>query len=506
MIIPGQNMVEDNLVDPFINETRPTLELLLVDTEQETARLQQEVGRLQQVAIQIKTSINRCSPISSLPPETLSRIFMLCCQPKYNTIGGVGSQGICPLRLSAVCKAWRDLAWTTSSLWSVIILIKPKPHALHLEGILASWIKRAGNQPLSIRYEAQSNDLLARLTQDTSKWMNVSMFLALESSFVIEKCKYFPLLQHLSIRVRAESPRPVIGEGYLFGFEHLDIFNAASLPKITHLHVPKFLRCLKPDLMWSQLRTFSVSTIGYEGLCKILDFARFLEVFNANSLEDHYSYNPPTVIHSNLRCLVLKGVYSTVLNELLSKPDIGTPNLEDLTIEIYRGNPDSTSLSNFVASLHQLWRFRVKYDDEYNEDPDWILKWLLNIPSLTELNVSISERASANLVSALGNPTSTEAKTEYLPLLANFTITVDRRLDRNPTMKDIAEMLAYRSSGLSPSISRLKSALIYDAYTYQFTPEDFNTFRTASLGDLALTMVDRESLSQSWYSLFFSLI
>jgi len=393
---------------------------------------------------------------------------VLCCQPKYNAIGGVDSQGICPLRLTAVCKAWRDLAWTTRRLWSVIILIKPKPHALHLEEILASWIERAGNQPLSIRYEAQCTSLLQRLTQETSKWMNVSIFLASEFSSVVKECKYFPLLQHLSIRVRAESPRPGFQGGFLHGFESLDIFNAASLSKITHMHVPKYLSCFEPNLMWSQLRTFSVNTTGHEGLCKILDFARFLEVCNANSHEAHISYKPPIVIHSNLRCLVLKEVDSTVLNKLLSKPDISTPNLEDLTIEIYRGNPDSTFLSNFVASLHQLRRFRVKYDNDYS-DPDWIFNWLLHIPSLTELDVSTSASASANIVFALGNPPSTEAKTEYLPLLADLTITVSRNLATNLTMKDIAEMLAYRSSGLSPSISRLKGALIYDDYMPQFT-------------------------------------
>jgi len=143
--------------------------------------------------------------------------------------------------------------------------------------------------------------------------------------------------------------------------------------------------------------------------------------FNANSLEAHFSYKPPIVIHSNLWWLVLKEVDSTVLNKLLSKPDISTPNLEDLTIEIYRGNPDSTFLSNFVASLHQLRQFRVKYDNDHN-DLDWIFNWLLNILSLTELDVSTSASASANIVFALGNPMSTEAKIEYLPLLVDLTI------------------------------------------------------------------------------------
>jgi len=152
---------------------------------------------LQQIVIQSRISINRYSSISSLPPEALSEIFVLCCQPKYNAIGGVDSQRICPLCFTAVCKAWRGLAWTTSPLWSVIILIKPKPHALHLEEILASWIEWAGNQPLSIHYEAQCTSLLQCLTQETSKWMNVSIFLASEFSSVIKECKYFPLLQHL---------------------------------------------------------------------------------------------------------------------------------------------------------------------------------------------------------------------------------------------------------------------------------------------------------------------
>jgi hypothetical protein len=276
-------MVDDNLVvGPFNKDTRPPLELLLADTER-------EIARLQQVAIQTRTSINRCSPISSLPPEILLEVFVFCCEPNYNAIGGVDSQGICPLRLSAVCIDWRDLAWTTSRLWTVIILIKPKPHALHLEGILASWIERARNEPLSIRYEAQSNGLLARLIQETSKWMNVSIFLPSESVPMIKKYKYFPLLQHLSIRIRAESSRPGLLGGYQHNLEDFDTFNTASLPKITHLHGPKYLQCFKSNWMWSQLRTFSASTIGREDLCKILRFAKFLEVFNANSLEPHFS-------------------------------------------------------------------------------------------------------------------------------------------------------------------------------------------------------------------------
>ncbi|EDR14024.1 uncharacterized protein LACBIDRAFT_321767 [Laccaria bicolor S238N-H82] len=288
------NMVNDNLiVGRFNKDTRPAFESLLAGTER-------EIVRLEQIAIQTRTSINRYSIISSLPSEMLSEIFVLCCQPKYNAIRGVDSQETCPLRLSAVCKAWRDLAWSMSPLWSVIILIKPEPHALHLEEILASWIKRAGNQALSICYEAQSTSLLERLTQETSKWMNVSISLASESLSMIKNCKCFPLLQHLSIHVRAHSPRPDFLGGFLHGFEYLDIFNAASLPKITHLHVPKYLSCFEPNLMWSQLRMFSADTIGHEGLCKILDFARSLEVFNANSIEAHFSYKPLTVIHSNL--------------------------------------------------------------------------------------------------------------------------------------------------------------------------------------------------------------
>jgi len=85
-------------------------------------------------------------------------------------------------------------------------------------------------------------------------------------------------------------------------------------------------------------------------------------------------------------------------------------------------------------------------------------KWLLNILSLTELDLETSTSASTNIVSALGKPASTETKTEYFPLLVDLTITLWRYYKGNLMMKDVPEMLAYRSSGLSPSISRLKSA------------------------------------------------
>lgn len=494
-------MDDDNLVvGPFNKDTRPAFASLLVDTER-------EIALLQQVAIQARTSINRCSPISSLPPEALLEIFMLCCQPNYNAIGGVDSQGICPLRLSAVCRAWRDLAWTTSCLWSVIILMKRNfcHHASHLEEILASWIERAGNHSLSIRYEAKSNRLLHLLAQKKSKWMNVSITI-LASEYlhgVIEDHEYFPLLQHLSICVLASSSGPSFLRDSLHGLEDLDIFNTTSLPKITHLHVPKYIQRFNSNSMWSQLRTFSVSTIGAEGLCKILDLARSLEVFNTDSLEPHSGYQPLTVIHSNLRHLILKEVYSTVLNDLLSKPYISTPNLEDLTIEMNYGSPDSASLSNFMTSFHQLQRFSVKYYD--SKDPNQTFNWLLNIPSLTKLDVETSASEIINFASALGRPASTGTEPEYFPLLIDLTITLRHLLKGNLMMKDIVEMLAYRSSGVSPSILRLKTALLSMAYV-PFTKENFETVQATSLGDLVLTMVDPKGLSQSWYILFFSLI
>ncbi|EDR13124.1 uncharacterized protein LACBIDRAFT_322575 [Laccaria bicolor S238N-H82] len=241
------------------------------------------------------TDMEQEMPISSLPPKMLTEIFVLCCQPKYNTIGGVDSQEICHLRLAAVCKAWRDLAWTMSRLWSVITLVNPNPHALHLEGILASWIERAGNKPLSIHYEGQNNGLLARLIQETPKWINVSILLPSESLSVIKKCKYFPLLEHLFLCGQAG-----IGSNP-DGLEDFDIFNCSSLPNISRLHVPRYLHCFEVNLMWSQLRTFSTMTVGHKHLRDILRLAEFLEVFNANSfMPDTDGIILQTVHHSYL--------------------------------------------------------------------------------------------------------------------------------------------------------------------------------------------------------------
>jgi hypothetical protein len=203
----------------------------------------------------------------------------------------------------------------------------------------------------------------------------------------------------------------------------------------------------------------------------------------------------------------MKGVNSHILDKLLSTQGISTPNLEDLTIKMnccWHNYPDSTFLSNFITSLHHLQWFKVVY---YDDNPKWVFNWLLNIPSLSELDFQIPTSALANIVSALGNLTLTETTITYLPLLVHLTITFSHFYKINLMIKDIPEMLPYRSSELSPSISRLKSALLYwTQASVPFYKEDFEAFQMVSLGDLAFTMVDQNGLSQPWCTLFFSLI
>ena len=95
--------------------------------------------------------------IHRLPPEISSYIFRLC----FPTLNFESSHlwneaaaftGV--LNLGAVCRKWRQLAWTTPHLWDTIfITIQPSTRrslAETLPDLLREWLSRSGMRPLTI--------------------------------------------------------------------------------------------------------------------------------------------------------------------------------------------------------------------------------------------------------------------------------------------------------------------------------------------------------------------
>lgn len=98
--------------------------------------------------------------ISRLPPEIASHIFTLFLPNDVDNsysisypTGLLPTTAITPLRLGAVCQAWREIAWSTPALWSSISIDMFATNKATAE-IVREWLRRSGELPLYIRLYA----------------------------------------------------------------------------------------------------------------------------------------------------------------------------------------------------------------------------------------------------------------------------------------------------------------------------------------------------------------
>ena len=128
------------------------------DPLDELAQLDALLERLTLKHYDLKRKINRFhSPIvRQLPPDVTSTIFEFCL-PDFEDLQSSPSRvdSSVPLILGAICSYWREIAWSTPSLWSSL--------TVHVSGndshttIVKQWLARSGQLPLSISIYSASN-------------------------------------------------------------------------------------------------------------------------------------------------------------------------------------------------------------------------------------------------------------------------------------------------------------------------------------------------------------
>lgn len=125
-----------------------------------------------------------CSRFSAIPIDIWEEIFVRCLppseDPNYTTRAA-------PLLLCQVCRAWRQFAISSPSLWSsmrvVVSLGEPRPHI----ALIAQWLERSGSLPLALSLyqtnEAEGNciaagDVLEIFKQYIHRWQDIRLDLA----------------------------------------------------------------------------------------------------------------------------------------------------------------------------------------------------------------------------------------------------------------------------------------------------------------------------------------
>ncbi|KAJ7644469.1 hypothetical protein FB45DRAFT_898005, partial [Roridomyces roridus] len=105
----------------------------------------------------------------------------------------------CPLRLTEVCKPWRELAHSTCQLWT----------CLRSAHILPAWLPRTGGLPLQIKVTFTEEDdpaLLQMLSQHSSQWETLELVWRNPDACPIDLSGLFPILKRLGYSGRTDLP------------------------------------------------------------------------------------------------------------------------------------------------------------------------------------------------------------------------------------------------------------------------------------------------------------
>ena len=154
----------------------------------ELAELDALLERLRVKRYDLKRKINRVQSliVRQLPRDVMSTIFEFCLpdftvhQPSPYIQDDISI----PLSLGAICSYWRDVAWSTPSLWCSLVICVTRNHDPHIVTCIAQeWLSRSGQLPLSIRicsklYEHETFSALADIiNQYSPRWSNLDLYI-----------------------------------------------------------------------------------------------------------------------------------------------------------------------------------------------------------------------------------------------------------------------------------------------------------------------------------------
>jgi hypothetical protein len=152
----------------------------------ELAELDALPERLRLERYDLKRKINRfhSAIVRQLPPDVTSTIFEFCL-PDFadHQLSPFTKEDSVPLSLGAICSYWREIAWSTPSLWSSLVVRVSSKHDSHIvTGIAQEWLARSGQLPLSICILAkpaynQFSALADIINQYSSRWSNLDLYM-----------------------------------------------------------------------------------------------------------------------------------------------------------------------------------------------------------------------------------------------------------------------------------------------------------------------------------------
>ncbi|CAE6458493.1 unnamed protein product [Rhizoctonia solani] len=263
---------------PSLRQTLNSLDQRLCELLEERMLVQNRLAR----------AASRLSPISRLPPEIIARIFECGINAGGRSVLGAGTHGLFMGAVRRVCKLWREIAESTPSLWSSIII--------DMHNSLESTelrLQRSRCAPLDI--QVVFTDRVTSTTSVTGTLMGAFEMLR-------------PHMQRWrSLRVQVP--------GYAHARAVLRSFSG-SAPRLKefslHVGTPKVTRNIR-ELPWMLEETISLTTLSLSSV----DFgwnnaALYFRNLSSIQLSDYWAGSAP----SSLQLLSLIDVCSATLTDL----------------------------------------------------------------------------------------------------------------------------------------------------------------------------------------------
>ncbi|KAF8963298.1 hypothetical protein BDZ97DRAFT_2059185 [Flammula alnicola] len=417
----------------------PCLELTELD-----AQLAQALADFEQKRRLLKSKVNNLhDPLAHVPVEIASEIFTWYHEETYRpSIFGdspESKQGS-PLRLAAVCKTWREIAFKTPQLWtSLYIMHNPvQTPPLHLE-LVAQWLGRSSKMPLYIRLQytyTEEEDWedyvypasLFALIRDYAPWWN-ALNLVMPTFFYddfIRKVEGAPLLEYLRL-----SPIDVELEKYL------PTFYLGKTPCLRSLDISR-LYLTSVRIEWGNLTKIQFKNLGVDEILEVLSRGpRLVDCKFPDILENFSIFDLPTpfLVHNSLRYLHLHPDETTNEDLRVLYNRLVLPSLRHFSYaEGYVGCVEVDSLlSLFTRSRSPITHFSLAIpQSSLLRDYNTIIQILENLPSITHLSLTWMEEntRSASITnsflrrmasfSSMQHDTDISRTNAFLPSLESF--------------------------------------------------------------------------------------
>ncbi|CAE7208838.1 unnamed protein product [Rhizoctonia solani] len=452
-------------------EETPSLRQTLDSLDRRLCELLEERKLVQN---RLACAATRLSPISRLPPEIIARVFECGVNAGGRTVLGSGTHGLFMGAVRRVCKMWREIAESTPSLWSSIII--DMHNSLESTGLR---LQRSRCAPLDIQVVFTD-----RVTSTTS----------VTSTLMVAFDLLRPHMQRWrSLRVQVP--------GYAHARAVLRSFSGPA-PRLKefslHVGTPKVARNIR-ELPWMLEETTSLTMLSLSSV----DFgwdnaAQYFRNLSSIYLSDYWASSAPSSLQllclidgcaATLTDLTLRNMSDcdseeeqTLLDELHYIPQIILPRLKRATF-YFSGYSRLSVLLSRVA-LPSLEYLEISYLDDASvpiemlceqKDGNLPLKTLVinsslimeeqlvqllhKIPGLTSLELADCEDVSPFLLNELSN-----AQAWLCPNLRLLSIDGCTSVDSQAVRVLVGARLLERPKAMKPGELRNQAAPIQELH------------------------------------------